>query len=327
MNRTAINYGVEEYIDYGPAKDFFACFDVPTQPIVQFAANTIYADAATGTLLPNITVPQSQNNSLPCRPTSPSWSSTPPTLLPGDWNFSPSDAIPANVLLPWAEFEANKKNRETSEDELKGGTRRCSTSQTSPMDHRLLMKAVAEEYRAGKSELPILYRARSAPALWAHPQRPIVPVPPPAVACTSIRVPLSWSPSSTVPPRIDTHERSPSTSSTTTLTVHGTHSSYSYSCTAVAHQQSGLLDRSPARRSPRAVGWHRICGSVWGEACAHNTPHSATSGGASHVAANDHGVGDAAWTASGACTTMVFRPAAHTRDIDVAGTEKPHATE
>ncbi|KAJ7877732.1 hypothetical protein B0H14DRAFT_3781939 [Mycena olivaceomarginata] len=57
MNRMAINYGVEVYIDYGPAKDFFARFDVPTQPVVQFAANTIYADAATGTLLPNITVP------------------------------------------------------------------------------------------------------------------------------------------------------------------------------------------------------------------------------------------------------------------------------
>jgi hypothetical protein len=29
-----------------------------------------------------------------------------PYLLPGDWNFSPSDAIPANMLLPWADFEA-----------------------------------------------------------------------------------------------------------------------------------------------------------------------------------------------------------------------------
>jgi hypothetical protein len=151
------------------------------------------------------------------------------------------------------------------------------------------------------------------PAPWAHPQRPIVPVPPPAVACTSIRVPLSWSPSSTVPPHIDTHERSPSTSSTTTLTVHSRHAS--------AIRVAGSLTRPPltcqwwartmltaslgARfkriapyrstvcstvrtllcppRCQRAVGWHRICSSMQGEACAHNTPHSATSGGAVRV--------------------------------------------
>ncbi|KAJ7683044.1 hypothetical protein B0H14DRAFT_3908021 [Mycena olivaceomarginata] len=239
MNRTAINYGVEEYIDYGPAKNFFACFDVPTQPIVQFAANTIYADPATSTLLPNITYT--------------------PYLLPGDWNFSPSDAIPANMLLPWADFEAKygPKIVNASVDVS------ASTHEGDRLDTPLSFTARAARLHRGH-----IHNIPSSPCHYllshAHPSGCCYPGP--------------------RPPRCPPHRHSRALpSSTTTLTVHGSHSSYSYSCTAVAHQQSGLLDRSPARRSPRAVGWHRICGSVRGEARVHNTPHSATSGGAVRV--------------------------------------------
>jgi hypothetical protein len=90
-------------------------------------------------------------------------------LLPGDWNFSPSDAIPANMLLPWADFEAKygvqdmkqiKGGRRQKSPVRKIGKRAWANSKGARDDaarvHRLLMKAVAEEYRAGKSELPFV---------------------------------------------------------------------------------------------------------------------------------------------------------------------------
>jgi hypothetical protein len=124
MNHTAINYSVEEYIDYGPAKDFFACFDIPTQPIVQFAANTIYADAATGTLLPNITVPPVAEQLAALQTYLTVVEQYTPYLLPGDWNFSPN-AIPANMLLLWADFEAKYSVQDIKQmnQKIKGGRR------------------------------------------------------------------------------------------------------------------------------------------------------------------------------------------------------------
>ncbi|KAJ7215421.1 hypothetical protein GGX14DRAFT_57856 [Mycena pura] len=103
---TAINYGVEAYIDYGPAKDFFARFDVPTQPVVQFATNTTYVDAATGTLLSNITVPPVADQLAALQTYLTVVEQYTPYLLPGYWDFPPGDAIPADMLLPWADFEA-----------------------------------------------------------------------------------------------------------------------------------------------------------------------------------------------------------------------------
>ncbi|KAJ7877731.1 hypothetical protein B0H14DRAFT_2567597 [Mycena olivaceomarginata] len=153
------------------------------------------------------------------------------------------------------------------------------------MHHQLLMKAVAEEYRAGKSELPIVTKlvakdnanasvdvsasthegdrldtplsstARAARLQRGHihnvPSSPCHPLLSHA-HLSGCRYPGPRPPR--CPPYIDTYERSPSTSSTTTSTVHGSHRFYSYSCTAVAHQQLGLLDRSPARHSPVLSG-------------------------------------------------------------------------
>ncbi|KAF8215744.1 hypothetical protein K438DRAFT_1748656 [Mycena galopus ATCC 62051] len=103
---TAINYGVEAYIDYGPAKDFFARFDIPTQPVVQFAANTTYVDAATCTLLPGVTVPPVADQLAALQTYLTVVEQCSPYLLPGYWDFPQGDAIPADMLLQWGDFEA-----------------------------------------------------------------------------------------------------------------------------------------------------------------------------------------------------------------------------
>ncbi|KAJ7840466.1 hypothetical protein B0H13DRAFT_2366225 [Mycena leptocephala] len=101
---TAINYGVEAYIDYGPAKEFFARFDVPTQPVVQFAANMTYADVVTGTLLPNITVPPVADQLAALQTYLTIVEQYTPYLLPGYWDFPPAkygmqDMYPIHDLI------------------------------------------------------------------------------------------------------------------------------------------------------------------------------------------------------------------------------------
>jgi hypothetical protein len=224
------------------------------------------------------------------------------------------------------------------------------------MHHRLRMKAVVEEYRTGKSELPIVTRLAAKDDVnantsvdvsvsahggiaWTHPSAlSCAPR-----ACTVDTSTMSHCPYATpccrahihpgaatlvpvlhgAPPHrhlralpvdeLHQHTDRPRITPLLLLQLH----------TAVAHQQSGLLERSPARcslvssargqRSPplrvrtpkeqhhtvvqcsavrtllcpprhqRAIGWHRICGSERCEAHAHDTPHSATSGGAVRV--------------------------------------------
>jgi hypothetical protein len=221
------------------------------------------------------------------------------------------------------------------------------------MHHQLCMKAVAEEYRAGKSELPIVTRlaakddanadasvdvsvsahggdrldtplSSTARAACLHRGHIHCPRATPC-CCAHIHpgaatlVPVLHG----APPHrhlralpvdeLHQHTDRPRIAPLLLLQLH----------TAVAHQQSGLLDRSPARcslvssargqhslprrvrapkeqhhtvvqcsavrtllwppRRQRAVGWHRICGSERREARTHDTPHCATSGGAVRV--------------------------------------------
>ncbi|KAJ6457254.1 hypothetical protein C8R45DRAFT_565414 [Mycena sanguinolenta] len=109
ITNTAINYGVEAYIDYGPAKDFFARFDVPTQPVVEYVqsvGSTVHVDAASGTVLPNISAPLVADQLAALQTYLTVVEQYTPYLLPGYWNFPSGDDIPADMLLPWGDFEA-----------------------------------------------------------------------------------------------------------------------------------------------------------------------------------------------------------------------------
>ncbi|PMD46857.1 hypothetical protein L207DRAFT_577699 [Hyaloscypha variabilis F] len=103
----AFNYGVQSYIDYEGAKEFFERFEIPLQPNVLFSSTTVDVDPNTGNIVPNATVPPPLNGVIAALekyydlivP----WNDL---MLPGYWNFPPGDQIPADLLLPFSDFVA-----------------------------------------------------------------------------------------------------------------------------------------------------------------------------------------------------------------------------
>lgn len=103
---TSINYGVQVYIDYGNARDFFARFNVEVGPPTFNAGpvNNIDIDIATGKELPAYKPPSrnATSNALSIwRDFSKQYESQ---MLPGFWNFFPSGAMPSELFLPFGDF-------------------------------------------------------------------------------------------------------------------------------------------------------------------------------------------------------------------------------
>jgi hypothetical protein len=105
---TTINYGVQTYVDYGPARAFFERFNISTQPTVNFAATQCYLSDSDGTNATYYypTVPAFPDELAAMQKYLVAIQNYTDYLLPGYWNFPPGDQIPEDFLLLWPEFEA-----------------------------------------------------------------------------------------------------------------------------------------------------------------------------------------------------------------------------
>ncbi|KAK3370514.1 hypothetical protein B0H63DRAFT_402353 [Podospora didyma] len=101
----AFNYGVQSYIDYKGAKAFFQSFGIPLQPNVLFSSNTVLIDPSTGGIVTNAPAPPPLNESIAAlqkyHDVIAPWDDI---QLPGYWNFPRGNQIPADLLLPFADF-------------------------------------------------------------------------------------------------------------------------------------------------------------------------------------------------------------------------------
>jgi len=99
-----IEYGVQSYVPYGPALDFFDRFDIQTEPFASRRLTGLYVEYESSKILTGYTPPSANATNEALR----IWLSIVekynPLIEPGFWNFpSPTD-IPADFLTPFGEF-------------------------------------------------------------------------------------------------------------------------------------------------------------------------------------------------------------------------------
>lgn len=109
----SVDYGVQSYLPYGPATDFFARFGIATEPFAGQRLTPINVDVETGKLLAGYTAPSANaTNGAFAR-----WLTITQKyqqyLEPGYWDFPAPNAIPADFLMPFEEF-AQKNNIEAA---------------------------------------------------------------------------------------------------------------------------------------------------------------------------------------------------------------------
>ncbi|KAL6167952.1 hypothetical protein ACJQWK_05621 [Exserohilum turcicum] len=109
----SVDYGVQSYLPYGPATDFFARFGIATEPFAGQRLTPINVDVKTGKLLAGYTAPSANaTNGAFAR-----WLTITQKyqqyLEPGYWDFPAPNAIPADFLMPFEEF-AQKNNIEAA---------------------------------------------------------------------------------------------------------------------------------------------------------------------------------------------------------------------
>ncbi|KAF2275081.1 FAD/NAD(P)-binding domain-containing protein [Westerdykella ornata] len=104
---TPIDYGVQSYINYGPAANFFARFGVETKPFAARRLTSVPVDIETGARLTGYT-PPSLNATNAGFAAWLAFVARFETILdgPGYWDFPSPDRIPSDLLLPFGEFVA-----------------------------------------------------------------------------------------------------------------------------------------------------------------------------------------------------------------------------
>ncbi|KAF2208160.1 hypothetical protein CERZMDRAFT_16932, partial [Cercospora zeae-maydis SCOH1-5] len=99
-----VDYGVQSFWDYGPAKGYFARLGIETMPPPQGAGTTVYVDSETAKNLTDYQVPAFPDILKSIAVYGNESAKYNDILLPGYWNFPSGDDIPADLLLPYGEF-------------------------------------------------------------------------------------------------------------------------------------------------------------------------------------------------------------------------------
>lgn len=106
---TTVEFGVQSYMDYGPAKEFFARFGIATQPFTSKRNTPITVDVETGKILKDYVAPSADATSAAFQRWLAIVSKYEKFLGPGYWDFPLPADIPSDFLIPFEEFA--KKNQ------------------------------------------------------------------------------------------------------------------------------------------------------------------------------------------------------------------------
>jgi phytoene dehydrogenase-like protein len=101
---TTFDYGVQSYLPYGPALDFFARFGIQPQAFTSKRLMALNVDVKTGKVLPNYIAPSANATNEALQRWLSIVSKYQALLEPGYWNFPKPSAIPAEFLVPFDEF-------------------------------------------------------------------------------------------------------------------------------------------------------------------------------------------------------------------------------
>ncbi|KAH7237959.1 hypothetical protein B0J15DRAFT_529394 [Fusarium solani] len=100
---TPYEFGVEAFLDYGKAREFFARFNVSMNPSTQGPATTRYADFSTGRLV-NYTAPTAAEQFAAFEKYVELAEQYEDMMLPGLWDFPTAGYIPEDLLLSFGDF-------------------------------------------------------------------------------------------------------------------------------------------------------------------------------------------------------------------------------
>ncbi|KXS99703.1 hypothetical protein AC578_9901 [Pseudocercospora eumusae] len=103
---TPVNYGVQTYWDWGPAKPFFARMGVNVAPSSFPLRQPYYVDEATGVPLPSYKAPSESETRKALATYLKITEEYSRFMVPGYWDFPSGHDIPADLLLPFGEFSA-----------------------------------------------------------------------------------------------------------------------------------------------------------------------------------------------------------------------------
>jgi hypothetical protein len=100
----SVNFGVQSYLPYGPAIDFFARFGIATAIPTNQRLTALNVDVETGEILEDYSAPSTNATNEAFQRWLAITSKYEEILEPGYWDFpSPAD-IPADLLTPFGEF-------------------------------------------------------------------------------------------------------------------------------------------------------------------------------------------------------------------------------
>jgi phytoene dehydrogenase-like protein len=101
---TTLDYGVQSYLPYGPALDFFARFGIQSQPYTSKRLTALNVDVETGKALPNYIAPSANATNEAFQRWLLIVSKYEAFLEPGYWNFPEPSEIPTDFLVSFEEF-------------------------------------------------------------------------------------------------------------------------------------------------------------------------------------------------------------------------------
>ncbi|KAF2865185.1 hypothetical protein BDV95DRAFT_507736 [Massariosphaeria phaeospora] len=104
--QTTLEYGVQSYIRYGHAVDFFARFNVSIVPFAPRRLTNVNVNAETGALLEGYIPPTNNATTEAFQRWLKIVEKYESILNPGYWEFPAPDDIPSDLLLPFGEFAA-----------------------------------------------------------------------------------------------------------------------------------------------------------------------------------------------------------------------------
>ncbi|EDU51022.1 NAD-binding-8 multi-domain protein [Pyrenophora tritici-repentis] len=99
-----LNYGVEAYLPYGPALDFFARFGIPTRTYASTRLTALNVDVETGKELKGYIPPSGNATGAAFQRWLNITSKYKDMLEPGYWDFPQPDDIPEDFLMPFEDF-------------------------------------------------------------------------------------------------------------------------------------------------------------------------------------------------------------------------------
>lgn len=101
---TTLEYGVQSYLNYGPAKTLFNRFGIATQPFASKRNTAVNVDVETGALLKGYTTPAANATNEAFQRWLAITSKYQEYLEPGFWKFPLPTDIPSDFLEPFEEF-------------------------------------------------------------------------------------------------------------------------------------------------------------------------------------------------------------------------------